>query len=51
MKSKHLQSDKVRSKKEQKEFLKKLLNVSDMKVGKTWRKKYEGNRKADNNDN
>ena len=41
MKSKHLLTDKKMSKKEHEEFLKKMLNVSEVKVGKVWRKKNE----------
>jgi hypothetical protein len=32
-------TDKKMNKKEQQEFLKKLLKVSEVKVGKVWRKK------------
>lgn len=44
MKSKHLLTDKKLSKKEREEFLKKMLNVSEVKVGKVWRKKNESNK-------
>ena len=46
MKSKHLLTDKKMSKEEKQEFLKKLLNVSEVKVGKTWRRKYETSKSA-----
>jgi len=47
MKNKHLEEEKKMSKEEQAEFLKKLLNVSEVKVGKVWRKK-NGNIKRNN---
>ena len=51
MKSKHLLTDKKMSKEEKQEFLKKLLNVSEVKVDKTWRRKYETSKSAKRNRN
>ena len=51
MKSKHLLADKKMSKEEKEEFLKKLLNVSEVKVGKTWRRKYETSKSIKRNRN
>ena len=45
MKSKHLLTDTKLSKKEREEFLKKMLNVSEVKVGKVWRKKNESSKR------
>ena len=41
MKNKQKPTDEKMTKEERAEFLKKMLNVSEVKVGKTWRKKYE----------
>jgi glycerol-3-phosphate cytidylyltransferase-like family protein len=41
MKNKQKPTDEKMTKEERTEFLKKMLNVSEVKVGKTWRKKYE----------